>query len=171
MEEGTSMSVGHTGDTAPCASPDIRATMSCEIRDLLDRLADKWSLLVVELLGRDARRFSELRRQIDGISQRMLTLTLRHLERDGLVTRTVYPVVPPRVEYRLTPLGAGLLEAVGPLVAWTRAHRADITGAQAAYDATESGPPDGVARHGTPGSPGHGPDNRQRRPQNKTISR
>jgi DNA-binding HxlR family transcriptional regulator len=145
MEEGTSMSVGHTGDTTPCVSPDIRATMSCEIRDLLDRLADKWSLLVVELLGRDARRFSELRRQIDGISQRMLTLTLRHLERDGLVTRTVYPVVPPRVEYRLTPLGTGLLEAIGPLVAWTRAHRADITGAQAAYDAAESGPPDGVA--------------------------
>lgn len=160
------MSVGHTGDTTACVSPDIRATMSCEIRDLLDRLADKWSLLVVELLGRDTRRFSELRRQIDGISQRMLTLTLRHLERDGLVTRTVYPVVPPRVEYRLTPLGTGLLEAIGPLVAWTRAHRADITGAQATYDATESRPPDGVARRGTPGSPGRGQDNRQRRPQN-----
>jgi DNA-binding HxlR family transcriptional regulator len=128
------MSVGHTGDTAPCV-PDIQATMSCEIRHLLDRLADKWSLLVVELLGRDTRRFSELRRQIDGISQRMLTLTLRHLERDGLATRTVYPVVPPRVEYQLTPLGAGLLEAIAPLVAWTRAHRADIAAAQTTYDA------------------------------------
>lgn len=120
------------GDACP---PDIAATMSCEIRDLLDRLADKWSLLVVELLGNDTRRFSDLRRQIDGISQRMLTLTLRHLERDGLVTRTVYPVVPPRVEYRLTPLGSGLLEAIAPLVAWTRAHREDIAAAQAAYDA------------------------------------
>jgi DNA-binding HxlR family transcriptional regulator len=93
---------------------------------------------VVELLGRDTRRFSELRRQIDGISQRMLTLTLRHLERDGLVTRTVYPVVPPRVEYQLTPLGTGLLEAIGPLVAWTRAHRAGIAAAQATYDAQQS---------------------------------
>jgi len=128
------MSVGHTGDTGPCA-PDIQATMSCEIRHLLDRLADKWSLLVVELLGRDTRRFSQLRRQIDGISQRMLTLTLRHLERDGLVTRTVYPVVPPRVEYQLTPLGAGLLEAIGPLVAWTRTNRSAIAAAQATYDA------------------------------------
>lgn len=164
------MSVGHTADTTPCIPPDIRATMSCEIRDLLDRLADKWSLLVVELLGRGTCRFSELRRQIDGISQRMLTLTLRHLERDGLVTRTVYPVVPPRVEYRLTPLGTGLLEAIGPLVTWTRAHRADITGAQAAYDATEGTSPEGVARHGLPGSPGRGPDNRQRHPQSGTIS-
>jgi DNA-binding HxlR family transcriptional regulator len=131
MEEGTLLSVGHTDDTAACA-PDIRATMSCEIRHLLDRLADKWSLLVVELLGDETRRFSDLRRQIDGISQRMLTLTLRNLERDGLLTRTVYPVVPPRVEYRLTPLGSSLLEAIAPLVAWTRAHRDDIAAAQAA---------------------------------------
>ena len=134
MEEGTLLSVGYTGDTGSWAV-DIRETMSCEIRHLLDRLADKWSLLVVELLGHDTRRFSELRRQIDGISQRMLTLTLRHLERDGLVTRTVYPVVPPRVEYRLTPLGSGLLEAIGPLVAWTRAHGDDVAAAQADYDA------------------------------------
>jgi DNA-binding HxlR family transcriptional regulator len=145
MEEGTSMSVGHTGDTGPCA-PDLQATMSCEIRDLLDRLADKWSLLVVELLGPGTRRFSELRRQIDGISQRMLTLTLRHLERDGLVNRTVYRVVPPHVEYRLTPLGAGLLEAIGPLVAWTRAHRDDITAAQATYDSGVSASPDVIPR-------------------------
>lgn len=136
MEEGTSLSAGYTGDTGRCA-PDVRETMSCEIRHLLDRLADKWSLLVVELLGHGTRRFTELRRQIDGISQRMLTLTLRHLERDGLVTRTVYPVVPPRVEYRLTPLGTGLLEAIGPLVAWIRAHRDDVAAAQAAYDAED----------------------------------
>lgn len=135
MEEGTLLSASNTGDTRDACPPDIAATMSREIRDLLDRLADKWSLLVVELLGDGTRRFSDLRRQIDGISQRMLTLTLRHLERDGLVTRTVYPVVPPRVEYRLTPLGSGLLEAVAPLVAWTRAHRDDIGAAQAAYDA------------------------------------
>jgi DNA-binding HxlR family transcriptional regulator len=128
------LSAGYTADTGACA-PVIQATMSCEIRNLLDRLADKWSLLVVELLGDDTRRFSELRRQIDGISQRMLTLTLRHLERDGLVTRTVYPVVPPRVEYRLTTLGSDLLAAIGPLVAWTRAHLDEVAAAQAAYDA------------------------------------
>ncbi|MFD2421421.1 winged helix-turn-helix transcriptional regulator [Amycolatopsis pigmentata] len=81
------------------------STASCEIRDLLDRLADKWSLLVVEFLGTGERRFGELHREIDEISQRMLTLTLRHLERDGLVRRTVHPVVPPRVDYELTPLG------------------------------------------------------------------
>jgi DNA-binding HxlR family transcriptional regulator len=145
MEEGTSLSPSYTHDTGSCA-PEIRATMACEIRNLLDRLADKWSLLVVELLGDETRRFSDLRRQIDGISQRMLTLTLRHLERDGLVTRTVYPVVPPRVEYRLTPLGSSLLEAIAPLVAWTRAHRADIAAAQAA-----------CASRGTPGGSGQAP--------------
>ena len=141
MEEGTLLSAGYTGDTGACV-PDIRATMSCEIRNVLDRLADKWSLLVVELLGHDTRRFSELRRQIDGISQRMLTLTLRHLERNGLVTRTVYPVVPPRVEYRLTVLGSDLLEAIGPLVDWTRSHLGDVAAAQAAYDTRNGQSPD-----------------------------
>ena len=101
---------------------------------LLDRLADKWSLLVVELLGHGTLRFGELKRQIEGISQRMLTLTLRQLERDGLVTRTVYPVVPPRVDYDLTDLGRSLLDAVQPLVTWTRRHRPDIVGARATYD-------------------------------------
>lgn len=132
MEDGTSMSPGHIGDTDGC---EVQATNACEIRDLLDRLADKWSLLVVELLGRGTRRFTELGREIDGISQRMLTLTLRRLERDGLAHRTVYPVVPPRVEYDLTALGASLLEAVEPLVAWTRAHRDEIATARSAYDA------------------------------------
>ena len=110
-------------------------TASCEIRDLLDRLADKWSLLVVELLGTGTHRFSELHRRIDEISQRMLTLTLRHLERDGLVRRTVHPVVPPRVDYELTPLGHSLLTIIEPLVSWTRAHRADIAAARHDYDA------------------------------------
>jgi DNA-binding HxlR family transcriptional regulator len=109
-------------------------TQACEIRDLLDRLADKWSLLVVELLGQRTHRFMELRRAIDGISQRMLTLTLRQLERDGLVERTVHAVVPPRVDYELTPLGATLLETIQPLVAWTRLHRGEIGEARATYD-------------------------------------
>ena len=131
MEDGTSTTPGHTEGTGRL----VERTQPCEIRDLLDRLGDKWSLLVVELLGRGTRRFSELRREIDGVSQRMLTLTLRNLERDGLVTRTVHPVVPPRVDYELTALGRSLLAAVDPLVAWTRAHRDEIASARGDYDA------------------------------------
>jgi DNA-binding HxlR family transcriptional regulator len=133
MEDGTSAAPRHTRgtDRPPTA---VEATQACELRDLLDRLADKWSLLVVELLGDGSRRFTELRRAIDGISQRMLTLTLRQLERDGLVRRTVHPVVPPRVDYDLTPLGASLLDAVAPLVTWTRQHRAQIAEARERYD-------------------------------------
>jgi DNA-binding HxlR family transcriptional regulator len=130
MEDGTVMSLGTSADTGS----HVGQTQACELRDLLDRLADKWSLLVVELLGGGTRRFTELRREIDGISQRMLTLTLRHLERDGLVGRTVHPVVPPRVDYELTPLGATLLETIQPLVSWTRAHRGAIAAARSEYD-------------------------------------
>jgi DNA-binding HxlR family transcriptional regulator len=137
MEEGTSLLPGHTTGTSGRSRPPTPAelTQTCEIRDLLDRLADKWSLLVVELLGQGTQRFTELRRQIDGISQRMLTLTLRRLERDGLVRRTVHPVVPPHVDYDLTPLGATLLDAIEPLVAWTREHRDTIAAARVDYDA------------------------------------
>jgi DNA-binding HxlR family transcriptional regulator len=152
MQDGTYGSLGHTGGTAhPTA---VEQTQACEIRDLLDRLGDKWTLLVVELLGEGTRRFSELRRDIQDISQRMLTLTLRRLERDGLVRRTVYPVVPPRVEYDLTPLGASLLDAVAPLVTWTREHRGVIAGARAAYDdraASEADEPADGAATAAPG--------------------
>ena len=135
MEDGTSASPGHTeGTDCGTFAGRVDDTQTCEIRELLDRLGDKWSLLVVELLGDGTRRFSQLRREIDGISQRMLTLTLRHLERDGLVRRTVYPVVPPRVDYELTPLGTTLLAAVEPLVAWTRVHRDEIAAARTTYD-------------------------------------
>jgi DNA-binding HxlR family transcriptional regulator len=133
MEDGTSVSPSHTeGTDRPPTGVD--QTQACAIRDLLDRIGDKWSLLVVELLGEGTHRFTELRRQIDGISQRMLTLTLRRLERDGLVRRTVHPVVPPQVDYDLTPLGISLLDAVAPLVTWTRDHRATIAAARADYD-------------------------------------
>ncbi|HEY4024329.1 MAG TPA: helix-turn-helix domain-containing protein [Pseudonocardiaceae bacterium] len=125
MEDGTPMSLTHT---------NVCDTGSCEIRELLDRLADKWSLLVVELLGAGKRRFGELHRDIDEISQRMLTLTLRHLERDGLVRRTVHPVVPPRVDYELTQLGHSLLAIIEPLVCWTREHRDEIAQARHSYD-------------------------------------
>jgi DNA-binding HxlR family transcriptional regulator len=136
MEDGTLKSATHTN--VPDPGPCVRDTTSCEIRDLLDRLADKWSLLVIELLGTGSRRFTELHREIDEISQRMLTLTLRHLERDGLVTRTVHPVVPPRVDYALTGLGQSLLVAIEGLVSWTRAHRQEISTARAGYDARRS---------------------------------
>jgi DNA-binding HxlR family transcriptional regulator len=141
MEDGTLISPRHTEGTIRAPTP-VESTQTCEIRDLLDRLADKWSLLVVELLGEGTHRFSELRREIDGISQRMLTLTVRQLERDGLVRRTVHAVVPPRVDYELTPLGGTLLDAIAPLVAWTRAHRDEIALARADYD--ESHPNDRV---------------------------
>ncbi|HXR26269.1 MAG TPA: helix-turn-helix domain-containing protein, partial [Candidatus Baltobacteraceae bacterium] len=91
---------------------------TCRARDVLDRIGDKWSVYVISLLGDGPRRFTDLLRTIDGISQRMLTVTLRGLERDGIVTRKVYPVVPPRVEYDLTPSGHTLLDTVRQLIEW-----------------------------------------------------
>lgn len=106
----------------------------CEVRQILDRVADKWSLLVIALLDRRKLRFTQLRREIDGISQRMLTVTLRQLERDGLVERTVHAVVPPRVEYELTPLGGTLHTTIRSLVTWTEEHQNEIAAARASYD-------------------------------------
>ncbi|MFA1547761.1 winged helix-turn-helix transcriptional regulator [Actinomadura chokoriensis] len=110
-------------------------TAGCRAREILDRVGDKWSLQVIALLGERTKRFSELRREIDGISQRMLTVTLRGLERDGIVIRTVYPVVPPRVDYSLTPMGATLMDAANTLVRWAENHLAEIDAARADYDA------------------------------------
>ncbi|WP_262380641.1 winged helix-turn-helix transcriptional regulator [Nonomuraea sp. PA05] len=112
---------------------DVRE--DCEVRQILDRIADKWSLLVIALLDCQSLRFTQLRREIDGISQRMLSVTLRQLERDGLVSRTVHPVVPPRVDYALTPLGRTLHETIKSLVTWTERHQEEIIAARAAYDA------------------------------------
>jgi DNA-binding HxlR family transcriptional regulator len=111
----------------------------CEVRQILDRIADKWSLLVISLLEDRTLRFTELRQQIDGISQRMLTVTLRHLERDGLVCRTVYPEVPPRVEYCLSPMGHTLLGTIQALVTWTEEHQAEIARSRAEFDAAREG--------------------------------
>ncbi|WP_342234486.1 winged helix-turn-helix transcriptional regulator [Inquilinus sp. OTU3971] len=110
----------------------------CEVRQILDRIADKWSLLVIALLEQRTYRFTELQRNIEGVSQRMLTTTLRQLERDGIVRRTVHPVVPPRVDYALTPLGSTLHQTVQALVAWTEENQRDIIEARAKYDASES---------------------------------
>lgn len=114
---------------------------SCPVREVLDRVGDKWSVLAVFLLAERPMRFNELRRSIEGISQRMLTLTLRHLERDGLVSRTVEPTTPPRVTYALTDLGRTLITAVEALVSWANEHREDIEAARQAYDASPVGAP------------------------------
>ena len=110
----------------------------CLARDVLDRVGDKWSAFVIGQLGGGTLRFSELLRAIDGISQRMLTVTLRALERDGLIDRTVYPEIPPRVEYNLTPLGRSLLAVVAALIEWSAGHTADIDRARRRYDAARS---------------------------------
>jgi DNA-binding HxlR family transcriptional regulator len=104
------------------------------ISDVLARVGDKWSVLVVTRLGAGSMRFNELRRAIGGISQRMLTLTLRGLERDGLVTRTVFPTIPPRVDYALTSLGRDLLEPVSALGDWATRNQAKIARAREKFD-------------------------------------
>jgi DNA-binding HxlR family transcriptional regulator len=120
----------------------LHVTGDCRaVGAVLARIGDKWSVLVVSRLGGGPIRFNELKREIGGISQRMLTLTLRGLERDGLVTRTIYPTVPPRVEYALTPLGRSLLEPVSRLGQWALAHRRQIADAQKRYDAGKTEKP------------------------------
>lgn len=121
--------------------PDKRyLSENCQaVSEVLQRVGDKWTVLVVKTLGRGPMRFNELKRAIDGISQRMLTLTLRALERDGLVTRTVHPAVPPRVEYDLTQLGRSLIAPVTALAMWAIDHRGAIDGARTRFDARESG--------------------------------
>ena len=104
------------------------------ISEMLSRVGDKWSVLVVSTLGDGPKRFNELRRALGSISQRMLTLTLRGLERDGLVKRTVFPTIPPRVDYELTPLGCSLLTPVMALSTWARANRAAIDKARQRFD-------------------------------------
>lgn len=131
------MSVGHTPITpqvdeaeplGPCGDDD------CGIRDVLDRIGDKWTVLVVVELSKDVRRFRELQRAIPGISQRMLTLTTRRLMRDGLVERTAYPTIPPQVDYRLTPLGQSLSTMVTALADWSRTHKDALTAARHHWD-------------------------------------
>jgi DNA-binding HxlR family transcriptional regulator len=122
----------HDGPAGAGAAPTPDGCATA--REVLNRVGDKWSVFAIARLGHGTTRFTELQRGIEGISQRMLTLTLRHLERDGLVTRTVYPTIPPRVDYALTPLGRTLLETVMALAAWAEAHRVDIEAARHAYD-------------------------------------
>jgi DNA-binding HxlR family transcriptional regulator len=106
----------------------------CPTRAALDRIAGKWAILILGLLEEGPRRFSDLQRRIDGVSQKMLTQTLRGLERDGLISRTVYPVVPPKVEYRLTALGDTLSKPIAAIKCWSETYIQEIISAQERYD-------------------------------------
>ncbi len=144
------MSVGHTAVTTPPATTEPVVTAcgaegyqdDCGIRDVLDRIGDKWSVLVVVELAQGVRRFRELQRAVHGISQRMLTLTVRRLERDGLVTRTVHATVPPQVDYELTAMGHSLTHLLRALTEWSAEHRAAIADSRHAWD--EANPDSGI---------------------------
>jgi DNA-binding HxlR family transcriptional regulator len=132
-QEGTFMSPSHKHVPSKCPA----------VREVLNRVGDKWSVQVVGLLGDGKKRFSELRHGIEGISQRMLTLTLKGLERDGLITRTAYPTIPPRVEYELTKLGRSLLKPITALGDWAGNNREKIQSARDRYDAQNPSPRQG----------------------------
>ena len=125
-QEGTGVLPGTLHEPEDCRA----------VSEVLARIGDKWTILVVGELGRGPRRFNEIRRALGSISQRMLTLTLRGLERDGLVTRTVFPTIPPKVEYELTKLGRSLLEPVNGIGLWARQHQGAIEDARRRFDAT-----------------------------------
>ncbi|MEV6339973.1 helix-turn-helix domain-containing protein [Nocardia vinacea] len=139
-EEGTSTRVPNT-DVRTGAEPIGAGAALCQLRDVLDRVGDKWSVLVMALLTDGPQRYSQLQRSIEGISQRMLTLTLRSLERDGLVVRTVTPTSPPRVDYQLTPVGATLSTQVNALIDWAHGHREYVATSRVRYDEAQSSKP------------------------------
>ena len=124
-QEGTSAIPGNLHEPGDCRA----------ISEVLSRVGDKWTVLVVSTLGDGPKRFNELRKALGSISQRMLTLTLRGLERDGLVTRTVFPTIPPRVDYELTDLGCSLLKPVNGLSDWARQNRVAMEAARRKFDA------------------------------------
>src|SRR5215467_5206693 len=122
----------------PLIPSNLHVPEDCRaVSEILARVGDKWTVLVVGVLGDGPKRFSEIRRALGSISQRMLTLTLRGLERDGLVTRTVFPTIPLRVDYELTKLGQSLLKPVNGLGLWARQNRATIEDARRRFDAAE----------------------------------
>lgn len=132
MQEGTFTAPGYPAET-PSPAPDVYAA-NCPTRQLLDRIADKWSVLILTTLGAGAMRFNSLRRRIDGISQKMLSQTLRSLERDGLVVRHVVPNVPVTVSYEISALGRELLEALQAMIDWAERRMNTVGQAQVAYD-------------------------------------
>jgi DNA-binding HxlR family transcriptional regulator len=132
---GTILSLEHTDVTTPTHHP--LQSDCARVGSILARLGDKWTVLVVMLLGGGPRRFNEIKRMVNGISQRMLTLTLRTLERDGMVLRTVTPSIPPRVDYALTDLGHSLCVPLNDLGQWVRGNLDEIDKARASFDARE----------------------------------
>lgn len=136
MQDSTGMEMAAA--IGPCAS--IPADQMAFIRQVLDRVGDKWSMLIVAVLQDGPLRYTDLQRQIPGISQRMLTHTLRQLQEDGLVTRTAYAEVPPRVEYALAPLGRGLHEIVMQLIGWAADHHDEIRANRSGTNAAASSP-------------------------------
>ncbi|MFF5211698.1 winged helix-turn-helix transcriptional regulator [Streptosporangium sp. NPDC000396] len=133
------MSVGHTAVTTEPLVSCGGEHEDCGIREVLDRIGDKWSVLVVVELAQGVRRFRQLQRAVPGISQRMLTLTVRRLERDGLVRRTVYPTIPPQVEYELTSMGHSLTHLLKAMADWSAAHREAIAASRRTWDAANPG--------------------------------
>ena len=132
-QEGTFLKPEHI--KVPVLPPNAHLDSDCRaVGSVLARVGDKWSVFVIMLLGNGPRRFNEIKRMVGGISQRMLTLTLRGLERDGLVTRTVFPTIPPRVDYELTNLGRGLWQPVEALGKWAHEHQNEIESARARFD-------------------------------------
>ena len=131
------MKPGHLNVTTPCRSigfSDIPADICHSVGDVLARVGDKWSILVIAMLSRGSMRFSELKRSLGSISQKVLTTTLRGLERDGYITRKVTPSIPPRVDYKLTELGTDVLIPVTALAMWAFSRRADVEAARSCFD-------------------------------------
>ncbi len=123
---------------APCADNNAQKKTDDLARDIIEQIADKWTILVIDALGTDGEmRFSRLREHIGGVSQKMLTKTLRQLERDGLVSRHVHPVIPPRVDYRLTPLGSSLLDKICGIWDWAESHMTEMEAARLQFDRGE----------------------------------
>jgi DNA-binding HxlR family transcriptional regulator len=136
MQDGTSLSPGYPGDTTPplILRRGNAYAADCPTRALLDRVGDKWSVLILLLLGEADTRFNGLKRRIGGVSQKMLSQTLRSLERDGLLRRDVEPTTPVSVTYRITPLGRELLGALRLMIDWAETRMPAVVAAQTAYD-------------------------------------
>ena len=134
---------GYRNVTASCRSDgfsNLPADVCQSVADVLARVGDKWSILVIAMLSRGSMRFSELKRSLGSISQKVLTTTLRGLERDGYITRKITPSIPPRVDYNLTKLGADVLIPVTALAMWAFSRHSDVEAARSRYDQSSSAP-------------------------------
>lgn len=134
MQEGTEISSGHLAETVSGVWRGDVYAANCPTRLLLDRIADKWTVLLLTTLAVEALRFNALKRRIEGVSQKMLSQTLRQMERDGLVTRTAEATVPVSVTYAITPLGLTLVRALQPVIDWAETRMPEVALSQSAYD-------------------------------------